>query len=107
VRIVLTLSDFALRAIRRDPDGGVSLAVERALTALRERLEGGQWVPPVPRFLAAADGGDAVFPALVVEVEVEPGRHLLEEARRQGVTIGPLASHAVVLHLASLDRSRA
>jgi hypothetical protein len=101
--VKIALGTFACNGIETHLDADVAAGVRAALSDFTQRLESGRSPLSLP-------GGplDAIpaEPAVAVDLPLDERTWLLlrREARRQGTTVGQLASHSVLVYLAELDR---
>jgi len=103
----LTLSTFARSGIEaflgRDVGAGVQAALRHYT---RSKASPGRTVPTFPRFLGgAADDRSGADLELAIDPEIQA---VLEREAREsgGVSLEQIATHAVLVYLADLDRHR-
>lgn len=96
----VSLGTFACSCIKAHFGGDVSTVVETALDRYAERLESRSQGLPVPRFWF--ERSEAEIP-VEFDVPVSPWKRQLlgAEARKQGLPVEQLLTHAVFLYLAS------
>ena len=82
----------------------IAAGVRAALEHYAHRFVSGPAPPEFPRFRREERGG-SVGADVRVSVEPETRRALVCEARRGGVPVKRLATHAVFVYLADLDKS--
>jgi len=99
----VTLGTFASKGIVARPGAKVSKEVLLALREYAEKLSSGRGSIGIPSFCRNEPQGEATL-SLDLIVDEETRLVLEREAERQGITVDRLATHAVLIHLAELDR---
>jgi hypothetical protein len=99
----VTLGTFASSEIWSRPGAKVSQEVLLALREYAEKLRTGQVPIGIPTFCRDEPQREAEL-SLDLIVDKETKLVLEREAERQGTTVNRLATHAVLIYLADLDR---
>ncbi len=99
----VTLGTFASKEIWSRPGAKVSREVLLALREYAEKLRSGHGPIGVPSFCRDEPQREAAL-SLDPIVDEETRLALEREAKRQGTTVDRLATHAVLVYLADLDR---
>lgn len=99
----VTLGTFASKGIWSRPGAKVSKEVLLALREYAEQLRSGQRPIGMPAFCCEEPQREATL-SLDLLVDKETTLVLEREAKRQGTTVDRLATHAVLIYLADLDR---
>jgi hypothetical protein len=99
----ITLGTFASKEIWSRPGAKVSREVLLALREYAEKLRSGQVPIGIPAFCRDEPQREAAL-SLDLIVDEETKLVLEREATRQGTTVDRLATHAVLVYLAELDR---
>ena len=103
----VALNTFARSGIEARSGCDLVAGVQTALRDYAQCLRSGRKVPEFPRFLHE---GSATRPEVNLELSVDPEveQALEQEAREsEGLSVEQLASHAVLVYLADLDRAAA